>query len=76
MTNENYTKEQLQSKIKQAWMQITKEDGLISSTSEDIEKCVDNGNKTAAVRARKGLQEIKSLAQDIRVLIQDFKNKK
>jgi hypothetical protein len=33
----------------------------------------ERGNKSAGTRARKSLQNIKKLAQDIRVLIQDAK---
>jgi hypothetical protein len=41
-------------------------EALISSFKEDYEKFMDKGNKTAATRARKSLQEIRNLAKDTR----------
>lgn len=38
-----------------------------------MEKFFDKGNKTAGTRARKHLQDLKTLAQEIRVQIQDSK---
>lgn len=43
---------------------------------KDASKFFVNGNKAAGTRARKHLQELKSLAQELRVLIQDVKNEK
>jgi len=43
------------------------------STDSDLEK-FDNGNKSAGTRIRKAMQEIKLLAQQIRVKVQDIKN--
>ena len=33
------------------------------------------GNKTAGTRARQNLQDLKTVSQDIRICIQDIKNK-
>ena len=43
------------------------------NTDSDLEK-FDNGNKSAGTRIRKAMQEIKLLAQQIRVKVQDIKN--
>lgn len=48
---------------------------LMSELEEDMEKFYDKGNKAAGTRARKQLQDLKKLAQDIRLEIQDMKNK-
>ena len=47
---------------------------LIDNTEEDIEKFYVKGNKAAAVRIRKSMQEIKNLAQKLRVHVQETKN--
>ena len=46
----------------------------VADLEEDMIKFHDKDNKTAGTRARKKLQEIKKLAQEIRLEIQDFKN--
>ena len=48
--------------------------GLVESVSVEMEKFYDKGNKAAGTRARKGLQELKKLAQEIRLEIQAKKN--
>lgn len=48
---------------------------LITSLEVDMNKFYEKGNKAAGTRARKGLQELKKLAQDVRLEIQDVKNK-
>ncbi|MFH5832691.1 histone H1 [Halalkalibaculum sp. DA3122] len=48
---------------------------LISSLEGDMDKFYKKGNKAAGTRARKGLQELKKLAQDVRLEIQDVKNR-
>lgn len=48
---------------------------LVEETAEEMTKFYDKGNKAAGTRARKGLQELKKLAQEIRLEIQDIKNK-
>ena len=35
----------------------------------------DNGNNSAGTRVRKAMQTVKSLAQDVRIEVQDQKNK-
>lgn len=47
---------------------------LIEELEPDMEKFYDKGNKAAGTRARKTLQELKKLAQEVRIEIQDFKN--
>lgn len=46
---------------------------LIDSLEEDMDKFYNKNNKTAGTRARKTLQELKKLAQEIRVDIQEQK---
>jgi hypothetical protein len=48
---------------------------LVASLEEDAAKFYDKENKAAGVRLRKGLQEIKSMAQALRLDVSD-KNKK
>lgn len=47
---------------------------LIEQAEEDVNKFFNKGNKSAAVRVRKAMQEIKNLAQELRVLVQETKN--
>lgn len=47
---------------------------LMADLEEDMEKFYEKGNKAAGTRARKQLQELKKLAQDIRLHIQAVKN--
>ncbi len=53
---------------------VTELQGLVNQVSEEMEKFYDKGNKAAGTRARKGLQDLKKLAQDIRLEIQNKKN--
>ena len=46
----------------------------VESLERDFNQLYEKGNKAAGTRGRKGMQEIKKLAQDIRVEIQDKKN--
>jgi hypothetical protein len=48
--------------------------GLMAGLEEDLVKFYDKGNKAAGTRARKQLQELKKLSQEIRLEIQDLKN--
>jgi hypothetical protein len=48
---------------------------LVMSLESDFEKFYDKGNNAAGTRVRKGMQELKNLSQDIRVEVQDIKNK-
>ncbi len=47
---------------------------LMAGLEEDLVKFYEKGNKAAGTRARKQLQELKKLSQDIRLEIQDIKN--
>lgn len=47
---------------------------LVASIEADAEKFYNNANSAAGTRVRKGLQEIKVLAQDIRNEITAKKN--
>ena len=46
----------------------------INDCQSDVTKFVE-GNNSAGTRVRKAMQEVKRLAQDIRVEVQDQKNK-
>lgn len=48
---------------------------LVMSLEGDFDKFYNKGNNAAGTRVRKGMQELKNLAQDIRVQVQDKKNK-
>lgn len=48
---------------------------LVASLESDFEKFYDKSNNAAGTRVRKGMQEIKNLAQEIRIEVQDMKNK-
>ena len=50
-------------------------DALLESLKEDFDKFYDKGNKAAGTRVRKGMLEMKNLAQDIRKEVQEIKNK-
>ena len=43
------------------------------ATAVDVEK-FEQGNKSAGTRTRKAMQEIKNLAQEVRVEVQEIKN--
>lgn len=47
---------------------------VIDGVEEDMKKFYEKGNKAAGTRARKGLQELRNLAQEVRLEIQDIKN--
>ena len=48
---------------------------LVMSLEDDFEKFYEKGNSAAGTRARKGMQDLKVLAQEIRQDIQELKNK-
>ncbi len=48
---------------------------LLMSLEGDFAKFYDKGNSAAGTRVRKGMQELKNLAQEIRIEVQDIKNK-
>ena len=47
---------------------------VINDCQTDVSKFVD-GNNSAGTRVRKAMQAVKSLAQDVRVEVQEQKNK-
>ncbi|PAU93488.1 histone H1 [Aliifodinibius salipaludis] len=47
---------------------------IITGIEDDMTKFYEKGNKAAGTRARKGLQGLKKLAQEVRLEIQDIKN--
>lgn len=48
---------------------------LIASIEVDAEKFYSKGNSAAGTRVRKGMQDLKNLAQQIRSEVQEMKNK-
>lgn len=48
---------------------------LVMSLESDFQKFYDKNNQAAGTRVRKGMQELKNLAQEIRVEVQETKNK-
>jgi hypothetical protein len=47
---------------------------LIMSLEGDFDKFYDKNNQAAGTRVRKGMQDLKIMAQDIRSEVQDKKN--
>ena len=47
---------------------------LVLGLEEDFNKFYDKNNQAAGTRVRKGMQDLKTLAQEIRVEVQDLKN--
>lgn len=47
---------------------------LVASLEADFVKFYDKENSAAGTRVRKGMQDLKNLAQEIRVEVQDVKN--
>lgn len=48
---------------------------MVDALEGDFEKFYDKENSAAGTRVRKGMQEIKNLAQEIRLEVQEIKNK-
>jgi hypothetical protein len=48
---------------------------LIATLEHDADKFYNKANSAAGTRVRKGMQDLKSIAQAIRSEIQDLKNK-
>jgi len=46
---------------------------LILELEEDAIKFFEKGNKSAGTRVRKSLQDVKKIAQDLRISIQEIK---
>jgi len=47
---------------------------IIADAEDDVSRFYEKGNKAAAVRIRKAMQDIKKLAQDLRTHVQETKN--
>ncbi len=47
--------------------------GFVDGLEEDFGKFYDKGNKAAGTRVRKAMQDLKKMAQDIRVDVQEKK---
>lgn len=47
---------------------------LVMSLEADFHKFYEKGNQAAGTRVRKGMQELKKLAQEVRMEVQDKKN--
>jgi hypothetical protein len=48
---------------------------LVASLEGDFKKFYEQGNKAAGTRVRKGMLDLKTLAQSIRLHVQEEKNK-
>lgn len=48
---------------------------LIASIEPDADKFYNKANSAAGTRLRKGMQDVKNMAQVIRAEVQDLKNK-
>jgi hypothetical protein len=46
----------------------------VMALEDDFSKFYEKNNKAAGTRVRKGMQDLKNLAQDIRKEVQDAKN--
>lgn len=49
---------------------------LILDLEGDFDKFYDKKNQAAGTRIRKGMQELKNIAQEIRIEVQEIKNNK
>ncbi|HLT48659.1 MAG TPA: hypothetical protein VK002_15600 [Rubricoccaceae bacterium] len=47
---------------------------FVSGLERDFQQFYQKGNKAAGTRVRKGMQELKKMAQDIRTEVQERKN--
>ena len=48
---------------------------LVMELEADADKFYNKGNNAAGTRVRKGMQDLKNMAQSIRLEVQDKKNK-
>lgn len=60
--------------MQQIIIEFEKMKQLIAASEPDLTKFVEAGNKAAATRVRKNMQEIKNLGTEIRKLISEAKN--
>lgn len=49
-------------------------EALVAATKEDARKFYEGNNKAAGTRVRKAMQDLKNLAQEIRIEVQNRKN--
>ncbi len=49
---------------------------MVESLEADFEKFYDKKNNAAGTRVRKGMQDMKNLAQEIRLEVQEIKNER
>lgn len=49
--------------------------GIVDALEADFGKFYNDNNNAAGTRVRKGMQDLKTLAQNIRLEVQDIKNK-
>lgn len=49
---------------------------LVNGLEADAEKFYTKGNGAAGTRLRKGMQDLKAISQELRLGIQELKNKK
>lgn len=49
---------------------------LLDAVKDDFRKFYEDDNQAAGTRVRKSMQDLKNLAQEIRVEVQDIKNSK
>ena len=47
---------------------------LLEGTRDDHDKFFDSGNNAAGTRIRRAMQEVKTLAQELRIEVQETKN--
>ncbi len=47
---------------------------ILEETRDDHDKFFDSGNNAAGTRVRKAMQEVKTLAQELRIEVQETKN--
>ncbi len=47
---------------------------FVDGLEDDFGKFYDKGNKAAGTRVRKAMQDLKGMAQDIRIEVQNMKN--
>ena len=47
---------------------------LLEETRDDRDKFFERGNNAAGTRVRKAMQDVKTLAQELRVEVQETKN--
>ncbi|MDN3668014.1 histone H1 [Echinicola jeungdonensis] len=48
---------------------------LVTALEADFEKFYEKNNQAAGTRVRKGMQDLKNIAQEIRKEVQEMKNK-